>query len=405
MDKQRIDCLKEEIEKLDVGQLLSKLVQIPSYSFMEEQETEIAAYIADWFLRRGIDAETQYIRPGRYNAVARMRGSGGGRSLMLSGHMDTVPAYEYSEQDPFSGRIEGDRVYGRGSQDMKCGLVAAMAAIVALKNCGIRLKGDLLFGGVADEEEAGLGIKHLIRNGPLADAVITGEPTSLEIGNGQKGLEWIRCDVEGVKIHSGSMDKGVNAIVMASRLIERLTGSYAEEIKKRTHPVVGAPTINIATIKGGDQPSTVPGDCSFTFDRRFVPGETSEQVYEELRAVIEELHAQDPKFKATVHDMLEGDNELSHTPFYTPPETPVVQAAEAALRAVGVRPVQRPGSAWTDAGFVAGYSDAESIILGPAGGSGAHTALEWMSIEGTAKCALVYALLAIEYCGLAGEDD
>jgi len=393
--------LREEIAKLNVGQMLSGLVKIPSYSFMEDQEKEVAAAIARFFEQEGIDTYTVEVAPGRWNVVATVKGAAEGRSLHLSGHIDTVPVYNY-EGDPFSGAVEGNRVYGRGSCDMKCGVVAAMAAVAALKRLGIRLKGDLYFSGVADEEELGLGIKHIIEHGPLGDAMIVGEPSGQRLNIGQKGLEWIRIEVEGVKIHSGNMANGVNAISMAARLICRLDTEYAALLRSRAHPFLGEPTLNVATIQGGDQPSTVPGECTFTFDRRFVPGETVQSVYAELQALIDTLHAEDPRFKARIVDVFEGQNHMEHRPYLIDRDDPIVLSACTALRAVDIEPEISAGRAWTDAGFISGYTDTRAVVLGPSG-VGGHETLEYAFIDETEKTALIYALTAMDYCGVHEE--
>ena len=180
--------LLEELAKIDVAKLTSEMVKIPSYSFMEEQEREIAWYIGDHFTAEGIENEVIEIEPGRYNVTAKIPGKDPqhARSLMLSGHMDTVPAYDF--KDAFSGRIADGKVFGRGACDMKGPLASMMAAMTAIKRAGIELDGDLYFTGVADEEELGKGVKYLIQHGPHTDGAIIGEPGEMIIQLGHKGL-------------------------------------------------------------------------------------------------------------------------------------------------------------------------------------------------------------------------
>ncbi|MFR2965233.1 MAG: M20 family metallopeptidase [Anaerovoracaceae bacterium] len=146
-----MERIRREIEKIDIASLIADMIKIPSYSFMEEQEKEIAFYIKDFFDKEGIPCTVTEIAEGRYNVSAVLKGSGGGKSLMLTGHMDTVPAYDMEE--PFSGRIEDGRIFGRGACDMKGPLASMMAAMAAFKRSGVQLRGDLHFVGVADEEE------------------------------------------------------------------------------------------------------------------------------------------------------------------------------------------------------------------------------------------------------------
>lgn len=178
--------LFEELKKQDPAKLTSEMVKIKSYSFMENQEDEISQYILDFFRERGIKAYRTEIAPGRFNVFAVLEGTDreSSPSLMLTGHMDTVPAYDF--EDAFSGRIAEDEdgrkyVYGRGSSDMKGPLASMMCAMTAIKDSGIKLKGDLVFCGVADEEEEGIGTAALIKSGPITDAAVIGEPTSLGI--------------------------------------------------------------------------------------------------------------------------------------------------------------------------------------------------------------------------------
>ncbi len=406
MDKQK--RLLEELKRIDVAKLTSDMIKIQSYSFMEEQEREIANYIADYFKSQGIESEAIDIGGGRYNTVARLAGkkSGEARSLMLSGHMDTVPAYDF--EDAFSGRIADGRVYGRGACDMKGALAAMMAAMTAIKNAGLELDGDLYFTGVADEEEQGKGVKYLIKHGPYTDAAIVGEPSYMTINLGNKGLEWIEVRIRGKKVHGGDYKNGINAIQMASRFINRIYEEYIPVLESREHPILGAPTINVGTICGGDQPSTIPDDCVIKLDRRCVPGETIEQVYAELEEIAARLHEEDPRFQAVIRDVFEGVNDMPHLPYVTEPTDPLVASVKTAMCSEAQlcrnetlnedRIELSVCPAWTDAGFMSNETDMTCIVLGPGEMSVAHSVHESIEIEQLDKAALVYALTAIDYC-------
>lgn len=125
---------------------------------------------------------------------------------MLSGHMDTIPAYDM--EDAFSGEIKDGCVFGRGSCDMKGPLAAMMIALAAIHRSGVKLAGDLYFTDVADEEEKGLGTKYLIEHGPAADGVTVGEPTDMKIAPGHKGLEWIEVTFYGKKSPRRTPERG-----------------------------------------------------------------------------------------------------------------------------------------------------------------------------------------------------
>lgn len=383
--------------KVDPIRLTMDMVAIPSYSFMENQEEAISQYILDFFLEHGFTAYRTEIEPGRYNTVAILEGTERetSPSLMLTGHMDTVPAYDFEKA--FEPWEDEENVYGRGAVDMKGALAAAMCAMVEIKESGTRLKGDLIFCGVADEEEAGIGTRSLIETGPEATYTVVGEPTDLHIALGHKGLEWIEVTFKGKKVHGGAQEEGVNAIMMAGRFLQKLETEYLPKLAQRTHPILGKATLNIGTITGGDQPSTVADHCSIRLDRRCLTSETITQVYEELQELIDQLHREDPRFEAEIRDVFDGTT-LPHIPFCTDADCPVVKAAENALRACGEEPVVTYFPAWTDAGFIQAGTSSQCIILGPGGVATAHSVHEYISKKQLRMAAEIYRSMAMEIC-------
>lgn len=383
--------------KKDAVQLTKEMVKIKSYSFMENQEEEISKYILDFFTENGITSYRTEIVPGRYNTFAILKGedSENNPSLLLTGHMDTVPAYDFKEA--FTAREDADYLYGRGSCDMKGALAAMMCAMVNIKESGTKLKGDLIFCGVADEEEAGIGTESLIKTGPEATYAVIGEPTKLEIALGHKGLEWIEISFKGKKVHGGAQKDGVNAIMMAGRFLHKLETEYLPKLEKRTHPVLGTATLNIGTITGGDQPSTVADKCSIRLDRRCLTDETIAQVYEELQAICDELHEEDPKFEAEIRDVFNGET-MPHIPFCTDKNSPLVKAAENALGREGMTPVLTCFPAWSDAGFMNALTKSECIVLGPGDLSVAHSIHEKISKRQLLSAVSVYEEMAREIC-------
>ena len=383
--------------KVDPRRLTMDMVAIPSYSFMENQEEAISQYILDFFLEHGFTAYRTEIEPGRYNTFAILEGTERetAPSLMLTGHMDTVPAYDFEKA--FEPWEDAENVYGRGTVDMKGALAAAMCAMVEIKESGTRLKGDLIFCGVADEEEAGIGTRSLIETGPEATYTVVGEPTDLHIALGHKGLEWIEVTFKGKKVHGGAQEEGVNAIMMAGRFLQKLETEYLPKLAQRTHPILGKATLNIGTITGGDQPSTVADHCSIRLDRRCLTSETIAQVYVELQELIDQLHREDPRFEAEIRDVFDGTT-LPHIPFCTDADCAVVKAAENALRACGEEPVVTYFPAWTDAGFIQAGTSSQCIILGPGGVATAHSVHEYISKKQLRMAAEIYRSMAMEIC-------
>lgn len=377
--------------------IASDLVKIPSCAQTRVRENDVSAYLYQLLCDEGIAAEVTEALPGRFNVTGVLQGNGGGRSLMLCGHMDTVPAYDM--QDPYSGLIEGGCLHGRGACDMKGPLAAMLAAFFAIKRSEVRLKGDLVFAAVIDEEEMGKGVDYLALHGPFADAAVIGEPTGMRLALGHKGLEWIRVEVIGKKVHGGKMDLGINAVTMAARLIEKITNEYAPQLKTRFHPLLGHPTINIGRIEGGDQPSTVPGLCTLEIDRRWIPGESLEQVYRELAEIIADLQKADPRFRAEVKGYYPAEELLPHNPFCTELDDPLVASAIRSLQTLGfsdLEPAAFP--AWTDAGILAGCTKTKCIVMGPGDLALAHTAGELIEVADLEKAARFYKQLALDYC-------
>lgn len=383
------------VADIDVGKIASELVAIPSYSHMERQEEKVAAYIVDFFEKQGIDVKRQWVGEGRPNVVARIPG-GDGPGLMLTGHMDTVPPYDM--KDPFSGAVVDGRLHGRGACDMKGPLAAMMAAMAAVHKSGERLGGDLYFAAVVDEEEKGTGVEALIRQWPDVKGVVVGEPTDLAIGLGHKGLEWITIDVLGKKTHSGNLKGGVNAITMAGRLIHYLEEEYGKVLALRVHPILGESTINIGTISGGDQPSTVPDNCKLVLDRRFLPMETREQVYRELVSATDELKERYPGFEATVANYFKEEETLPHLPFCLGADAPLVTAATETMLKLGMEtPAVESFSAWTDGGMIHSQTHTDCIIMGPGKLDLAHSASESIAVEELRKAAAIYAGIGLTF--------
>jgi acetylornithine deacetylase/succinyl-diaminopimelate desuccinylase family protein len=385
----------------ELSKIASDLVQIKSYSTMDNQEQEAAAYIFRIFEKEGIEASLIEAAPGRPNIQAVIRGTGGGRSLMLCGHTDTVPAYDMEQA--FSGKISEGILYGRGACDMKGALAAMICAMLSIKRSGILLKGDLHFAGIIDEEEQGKGVAYLIKNGPYTDGAIIGEPTNLRLATGNKGLEWIDIEVLGKKVHAGEMKRGINAISKAAKLIDKIENEYYPVLDSRAHPLLGHPTLNFGTINGGDQASTVPGSCTIRIDRRWLPEESIESVYGELVHIIDELKAEDPEFDATVRDVFEKDDILTHRPFFTENTDGLVIAIQGTMETMNghgstfiKEPVAFP--AWTDAGYLSNYTQISCVILGPGDLGLAHSVDEHIKITDLYEAVSLYEAIALSYC-------
>ncbi len=241
-------------------------------------------HLAAFLEARGIECAITDAAEGRPNLVARVAGPEPGPHLLLCGHTDTVPPNAGVGAPEIETCEAGGVLNGRGSVDMK-GAVAAMAATLVRLRARLA-RGTVSLAAVADEEMRSLGTEALIRSGFRADAAIVGEPTECRVAIGHKGLEWLNVDFEGKTTHGGTPKAGINAIAAAARFAELVATELVPALEARTDPVLGPPMINLGTIHGGDQPSTVAGHCRIQLDRRWVTTETVEQVFEDLERLL-----------------------------------------------------------------------------------------------------------------------
>jgi len=398
---------KDIFDFLRPGELLhwaSDLVAIPSYSGLENQEAAVGRYLKSVFDREGIECRLAPLPHGRCNVYARLPGTGGGKSLMLNGHMDTVPAY--GMERAFEPWLDAEgRLHGRGTSDMKGPLAAMLAALVALRRSGARLRGDLLYCAVADEEEGSLGTIHMIEDGIRADGAVVGEPLGENaIAITQKGLEWFEFDFQGRTVHGGAYREGVSAIQMAVRFINALNAELVPKLAARVLPVAGESTLNIGVIRGGTQLSTVAGECCVQLDRRFLPQtESYEQCCAELRAIVGRLAAEDPKFRCTMKVLESSVMEKGyvHQGFLQTADDPFVRSVAGSFRtALGREPQLVGCPCWTDGGLIAHYAHMPVVVYGPGRMDVSHSREEYILPAWMEESCQVYLQMAADFCGL-----
>jgi acetylornithine deacetylase/succinyl-diaminopimelate desuccinylase family protein len=382
--------------------LVAKLVSFPSHEGIENQETEVAKHIYDFFIREGIEVELIPVEEGRCNVIATLKGTGGGKTLMFTGHTDTVPPYDMPG-NPYEVKYEDGNLFGRGVVDMKAGLVCMMTAMAAIKRAGIKLSGDLVFAALIDEEAKSLGTRAWLRScTKLPDAAIVSEPTNMEICVGHRGLEWFEFTFHGKTVHGGRQKEGINAIQKATMFINRLENDLIPSIEKKTpHPIIGSPSMNYGLIRGGTQPSTVAGECILQLDRRWIPGETFSGIVQEYQQIIDELAAEDSKFKADIKVMEISymDDQYVHEAMDTDPSDPIVKVTEKAIEEItGANAVMRSFTAWTDGGLINYYGKVPTIVLGPGELEYAHSANEHIGISTLVPAILIYASIACDFC-------
>jgi acetylornithine deacetylase len=374
----------------DVIDLLSRLVAIDSVNPAlvpgGAGEAEIAVFVAGWARDAGLAADVLEATPGRPSVVVRARGTGGGRTLLLCGHLDTVTV-EGMTAAPHTPRVDGDRLHGRGAYDMKAGVAAAL--IACREAAALGLAGDVVVAAVADEEHASLGVQEVLA-AVTADAAIVTEPTELELVVAHKGFVWAEIEVSGRAAHGSRPHLGVDAIVKSGPILTAL-GELDAALEARTHPLLGRGSVHASVIAGGEELSSYPARCAIGLERRTLPGDSAAGVEAELAALLDGCRAADPELVAAQRTLLVRD------PFEVGADAEVAQAVAAAATGVLGRPPAVGGASyWADAAFIAS-AGIPTVMFGP-GGEGAHAATEWVSIDDTVAVAETLVAAARRLC-------
>jgi acetylornithine deacetylase len=372
-----------------VEELTARLVAIdsvnPSLVAGGAGEAAIAASIAVWARDAGLQAELLEGTPGRPSVLVRAAGSGGGRTLLLCGHVDTVTVEGMA--DPHLPRIEGDRLYGRGAYDMKAGVAAALVA--CREAAALGLAGDVVVAAVADEEHASLGVREALER-VSADAAIVTEPTELEVVVAHKGFVWAEVEVRGVAAHGSRPHLGVDAIVKAGPILTAL-GELDEALGASIHPLLGRGSVHASVIRGGEELSSYPARCVLGLERRTLPGEAGGAVEAELAALLDRCRVGDPALDVTQRTLLVRE------PFEVAQDAPLVgEVLAAAAETLARAPSIGGASYWADAAFIAA-AGIPTVMFGP-GGAGAHADEEWVSIPDTAAVAETLIAVARRIC-------
>ena len=387
-----------KVKKPELERLVRELVRIPSHAEVPTRERDVAEYLHEFFDSAGIESKLRFIEKNRPNMIAVLPGSDEGKRLLLNGHTDTVPAYDM-DIAPFAPKVVKGRLYGRGALDMKGGLGSMAMTLVAIKRARIRLAGDLIFAAVVGEEQRSEGTEDIILNGPKADMAIVGEPTDLQIQPTHRGLEWLTVHFYGKAAHGGQAGKGVNAISMAAKFVQKVEQDLIPTLKARKSRYMLPPTLNLGVIAGGQQPSSVADHCEIRIDRRWVPEESLQQVFEEFYDIFDKLKAENPTFKAKLERDESNMLSMTHVPNVVSASHPLVRSLSNSVRNVTGRPAKITSFwGWTDAALLTHFGKTPSVVFGP-GGAGAHARTEYVLTDDLLRCMRVYTEVALEMCG------
>jgi acetylornithine deacetylase len=337
-------------------------------------EAEIARFVAAWLERAGLEVEVDEVAPGRPNVVGLARGSGGGRTLLLNAHMDTVGTA--GMERPHEPYVEDGRLYGRGAYDMKASLAAIMLA--GAEASRRRLRGDVIVTAVVDEEVASIGTEAVARR-HRADGAIVSEPTEMRVAVAHRGFVAFEIETQGRAAHGSRPDLGIDAIARMGHVLVRLDELDRQLRAHPSHSLLTSGSLHASVIEGGQEYSSYPERCLLQGERRTVPGESMEQVEGEIRDLLGDLDGTTrvvlarPPFEVEQGEAIvevvrrhAGDGEVVGVPF------------------------------WADSALLAG-AGIPTVLFGPSG-EGAHAVVEWVDLAAAERCLEIYIAVAAEFC-------
>lgn len=395
MTKMDVDyaAARSAIDEQRLIAVCQEVLRVPSVSGEEQAVSEL---VAERFRELGFD---DVRLDDRFNVIATIRGIGNGPSLMINGHLDTVPPGDM--EDPHSGAIvdgarwnePGPAIYGRGACDMKCNIVAAAFGAAAVHRAGIRLAGDVIVvADVGEEVDSPDGVPHVIESGIMADYGLSVESTNLAVYQGHRGKVEFELTVRGRSCHSSEPSKGLNAVDQATQLIAALA-NYGKSLP--SDPILGEATVAITDIRAlpGGRVAVVPHSCVVRIDRRYVRGETVESLTAEFAALVDEIKAKDAEFDCSIE-------AVNHFPLlFTDSDNPIIQIAKSArARVIGDEGALGAWRFGVNGTFMA-QAGIPTAGLGPGREEFAHTMDEHVPVSDLINIARMYASAVIDLCG------
>jgi succinyl-diaminopimelate desuccinylase len=386
------------LDEQDAISFLQELMQINSVN-PPGTEKAVAEAIRRRLEKAGLEVELDEVAEGRTNLFVSLprandsenSPSKPARVLSYSGHFDTVPLGSVKwKHDPFGGEQVGNRLYGRGTTDMKGGVAAMVIALECLYRAGVKLKGKLQFVGTVGEEVDCFGAKQVVKKGQIDDttAMVISEPSANQVFCAHKGALWLDVRVFGKTAHGSMPEQGINAIQIMNRFINELERfSFVYE----PHPLLGEPTMNIGTIQGGIKTNVVPDQCIMTLDIRTVPGQEHRQIVDQLHELLQKV--------CETYGASHQINVVNDMPAVTTPaddafiELAIATAKNHLNRSLTARGVRY----FTDGSVYAPYLQVPILIYGPGEPTMAHQPDEWIEVDKYLEAIRYYIALAVEY--------
>lgn len=398
--------LLDAVDDTEDLKLLRQMIQTKSYSGGGE-ESALARIMIDEMKALGLETRLIEVEPGRFNAVGRLRGSGGAASLMLNGHLDTNPVGLGWTVDPFEALVRDDMVYGIGVSNMKASCAAFLGATRAFVRSGRKLKGDLVLAYVVGELQGGIGTLKLVQEGITADTFIVGEPTDLAVLTLHAASLTVEVSTLGVTRHLSKKEESVSAIDTMLTVIERIqmmefSGPDDPELKSVRRVNIGSMRAGLGREMHDWRPGQVPDFATIRMSVRYGPGQTEASVLADLEREMNALREEDPRIKTEV---VSRKREGLPPPraFQVDRSEPIVTAAvDAYERILGEKPPVGAVAPYryygSDASHLQHLAGAKGIVCG-AGGKYNTMPDERVELSQFYACTRVYTLVAQAICG------
>lgn len=419
----------------DIMQFLARLVnfrtpsQDPQDKYFPSEIKACHAFLAENLTAMGFSLESWLATPMTFAEhpvlVGTLKGSGGGPSIALNGHVDVVPTGDTAawQHEPWGGEISDGKLWGRGACDMKGGVAAMLQAVRMIQQSGLRLKGDVYVHVVSDEEVVGFGSRQCAERAPRPDFVLVTEPTRLNILPVEGGLEHMRIELEGREEHAGrryssvyprqgDAGHGVNAVEKGLKIVQALQDLERNWALSKSHPLLPAgfntllPGIFIGGPGGGKDgqlhiitnPGTTPNYCAIEYNIWYYPQETLDEIKRDIEGYVNALAAYDPWLKAHPPKFTWCLRNISFPPANTDPNHPVVQSLQAALQTIGHHPTIEGFNAAADLAWYAAQG-IPGVIFGPGDLAQAHSPDEFIPVSDMLIATKAIALTLLAWCG------
>ena len=385
--------IEDVLTKIDDSYTIRRLEEMIGINSVVGQEGELAEYLRRELEALGLKAETQEVEPGRSNIYGRLNGPKPGKRLNFNGHLDTVPAVDGWETDPFKPVREGGRLHGLGSCDMKAGIASVLTMLRAIGDSGHSLRGELSFSGVIDEEAYGEGAKAMLRTDfSKVDAIVLAEPypgdESKPIPLGITGKILYDIYVRGKAAHGFRPQLGINAVEEAAKIVANL-----DKLSFLEHPDFGKGNYCTLKFEGGYKVYSVviPAAARFEVNRLLVPGETVQTAIADMERLVRSLNLRSEVEVKTKPPRYEA--------YVMRRDEPILKAFDPVYREVmGKAPLYEYAYGITDANIFAGEGGIPCLHLGPKRG-GAHEKNEYVPLDWLPPMSRMYAMIADRFLG------